>query len=73
MQEPLADLDGAAGAFSCSSRFGVIPLLGVLALSFTHWDGIGPIIPAGLDSWRVALTDPGLPHALVGHLRDHGR
>jgi len=44
--------------------FGVIPLLGVLALSFTRWDGIGVIHPAGLDSWRVELNDPGLPHAL---------
>ena len=44
--------------------FGVIPLIGVLALSFTQWDGIGPIMPAGLDSWRIALTDAGLPHAL---------
>ena len=44
--------------------FGVIPLLGVLALSFTSWDGIGDIRPAGFDSWRTALTDPGLAHAL---------
>jgi len=44
--------------------FGVIPLLGVLALSFTQWDGIGAIHFAGFDSWRQVLTDPGLPHAL---------
>jgi raffinose/stachyose/melibiose transport system permease protein len=44
--------------------FGVVPLLGVLALSFTEWDGIGQIRPAGFDSWRAVLTDPGLPHAL---------
>jgi len=44
--------------------FGVIPLLGVLVLSFTQWDGIGAIHPAGLDSWKAVLTDPGLPHAL---------
>jgi len=44
--------------------FGVIPLVGVLALSFTQWDGIGDIHPAGFDSWRAVLTDPGLPHAL---------
>ena len=44
--------------------FGVIPLLGVLGLSFTRWDGIGAISPAGFDSWRSVLKDPGLPHAL---------
>jgi raffinose/stachyose/melibiose transport system permease protein len=44
--------------------FGVIPLLGVLALSFTTWDGIGAIRPSGFTSWRAVLSDPGLPHAL---------
>jgi raffinose/stachyose/melibiose transport system permease protein len=44
--------------------FGVIPLLGVLVLSFTSWDGIGAIHPAGFASWRAVLTDPGLPHSL---------
>jgi raffinose/stachyose/melibiose transport system permease protein len=44
--------------------FGVIPLVGVLVLSFTQWDGIGEIRPAGFDSWRAVLADPGLPHAL---------
>jgi raffinose/stachyose/melibiose transport system permease protein len=44
--------------------FAVVPLLGVLLLSFTSWDGIGVIRPAGFDSWRAVLTDPGLPHAL---------
>jgi raffinose/stachyose/melibiose transport system permease protein len=44
--------------------FGVVPLLGVLGLSFTTWDGIGQIVPSGLTSWRAVLTDPGTPHAL---------
>ncbi|UQU62049.1 sugar ABC transporter permease [Couchioplanes caeruleus] len=44
--------------------FGVVPLLGVLALSFAQWDGIGEIKPAGLDAWQSVLSDPGLPHAL---------
>ena len=44
--------------------FAVLPLVGVLLLSFTSWDGIGVIRPAGFDSWRAELTDPGLPHAL---------
>ena len=44
--------------------FGVLPLLGVLLLSFASWDGIGEIRPAGFASWTAVLTDPGLPHAL---------
>ena len=44
--------------------FGVIPLLGVLGLSFTTWDTLGVIQPSGFDSWHQVLTDPGLPHAL---------
>jgi raffinose/stachyose/melibiose transport system permease protein len=44
--------------------FAVIPLVGVLLLSFTSWDGLGAIHPAGTASWRTVLTDPGLPHAL---------
>ncbi|HET6986462.1 MAG TPA: sugar ABC transporter permease [Kribbella sp.] len=44
--------------------FGVVPLVGVLVLSFTQWDGLGPIHPAGVSNWRVALKDPGLYHAL---------
>ncbi|WP_202880660.1 carbohydrate ABC transporter permease [Kribbella amoyensis] len=44
--------------------FGVVPLVGVLVLSFTQWDGLGAITPAGVSNWRVALQDPGLYHAL---------
>ncbi|WP_255948347.1 carbohydrate ABC transporter permease [Streptomyces odontomachi] len=44
--------------------FAVIPLVGVFALSFTTWDGIGAIHPSGLTSWRAVLTNPGLPHAI---------
>jgi len=44
--------------------FGVVPLVGVLALSFTQWDGIGEIHPAGLDSWKLVLNEPGLLHSL---------
>jgi raffinose/stachyose/melibiose transport system permease protein len=44
--------------------FAVIPLIGVFALSFTTWDGLGAIQPSGLDSWRAVLGDPGLPHAV---------
>ncbi|GGZ04437.1 carbohydrate ABC transporter permease [Streptomyces poonensis] len=54
----------AAPALVVFVGFAVIPLVGVFALSFTTWDGIGAIQPSGLTSWRAVLTDPGLPHAL---------
>jgi raffinose/stachyose/melibiose transport system permease protein len=44
--------------------FGVIPLLGVLALSFATWDGIGEIRFTGLDSWKAELKDPDLLHSI---------
>ena len=44
--------------------FGIVPLLGVLGLSFTTWDTLGVIKPSGFDSWHQVLTSPGLPHAL---------
>jgi raffinose/stachyose/melibiose transport system permease protein len=45
--------------------FAVIPLVGVLLLSFTSWNGISSTIHiTGLVSWRHVLSDPGLPHAL---------
>ena len=40
--------------------FGLIPLVGVLLLSFTTWDGIGTIHPSGLTTWRAVRSDPGL-------------
>jgi raffinose/stachyose/melibiose transport system permease protein len=46
------------------TAFGIVPLIGVLALSFTSWDGIGEILPAGFDNWMSVLADPGLLHAL---------
>jgi raffinose/stachyose/melibiose transport system permease protein len=44
--------------------FGVIPLVGVLVLSFTSWDGLGDISFTGTTSWAEVLADPGLLHAL---------
>jgi raffinose/stachyose/melibiose transport system permease protein len=54
----------ALPAFLMFLAFGVVPLVGVLALSFTTWNGIGDIRVSGLTSWRQTLTEPGLPHAL---------
>ena len=45
--------------------FGIVPLLGVVLLSFTRWNGLTTDIPlAGFESWRSVLGDPALPHAL---------
>jgi raffinose/stachyose/melibiose transport system permease protein len=44
--------------------FGIVPLLGVVFLSFTSWNGLGDINFTGFDSWRSVLGDPELPHAL---------
>jgi raffinose/stachyose/melibiose transport system permease protein len=54
----------ALPALAIFVAFGVIPLVGVLVLSFTTWDGIGQIHPSGFTSWRAVLTDPALPHTL---------
>ncbi|WP_395759777.1 sugar ABC transporter permease [Streptomyces althioticus] len=54
----------ATPALLLFTGFAVVPLIGVFALSFTTWDGIGSIRVTGLTSWRAVLTDPGLPHAL---------
>ncbi|MHA7179884.1 carbohydrate ABC transporter permease [Arthrobacter sp. MDB2-24] len=49
--------------------FAVVPLLGVLFLSFTHWNGLGAITWAGLESWRTALTDSVTLNALIVTLK----
>jgi raffinose/stachyose/melibiose transport system permease protein len=51
-------------ALAFFTAFGVIPLIGVLLLSFTSWNGIGEIVPLGIDNWVAVLTDPGFPHSL---------
>ncbi|MBB4908542.1 carbohydrate ABC transporter permease [Actinophytocola algeriensis] len=44
--------------------FAVIPLVGVFALSFTTWDGLGEIQLSGLDSWQAVLANSELTHAV---------
>ncbi|AMM31160.1 ABC transporter [Sinomonas atrocyanea] len=44
--------------------FAIIPLGGVVALSFTSWDGLGEIRFDGLSSWVRALGDPVTANAI---------
>lgn len=44
--------------------FAVIPLVGVIFLSFTSWNGLGDITLTGFDSWITALTSPVTLNAL---------
>jgi raffinose/stachyose/melibiose transport system permease protein len=48
----------AAPALVIFAVFALVPLVGVLVLSFTNWDGLGPISWDGTHSWARALTDP---------------
>ncbi len=45
--------------------FAVVPLIGVVVLSFTRWDGLGEIKLDGLSSWATVLTDPVTGNALI--------
>jgi raffinose/stachyose/melibiose transport system permease protein len=45
--------------------FGIVPLVGVLALSFAQWDGLGAIHTAGFSNWSSVLRDPALPHTVL--------
>nr|WP_208097239.1 sugar ABC transporter permease [Paenarthrobacter sp. MSM-2-10-13] len=45
--------------------FAILPLLGVLFLSFTRWDGLGEIKLDGLSSWNTVLADPVTGNALL--------
>ncbi|HEY8701071.1 MAG TPA: sugar ABC transporter permease [Arthrobacter sp.] len=45
--------------------FAVIPLAGVVFLSFTSWDGLREIRLDGLTSWGTVLTDPVTGNALL--------
>jgi raffinose/stachyose/melibiose transport system permease protein len=49
----------AAPALLLFGLFGVLPLVGVFALSFARWDGLGGIGWAGTLNWVAALQDGG--------------
>lgn len=45
--------------------FALIPLIGVLVLSFVNWDGLGPITFAGFSNWTRVLANPTTQHAML--------
>lgn len=47
----------AAPALLLFGLFGLVPLIGVAALSVARWDGLGSIGWAGLTNWTSVLTD----------------
>jgi raffinose/stachyose/melibiose transport system permease protein len=55
----------AAPALAFFLLFAVIPLMGVLFLSFTSWDGLREIKLDGLSSWTTVLADPVTGNALL--------
>ncbi|MDR0849640.1 MAG: sugar ABC transporter permease [Propionibacteriaceae bacterium] len=55
----------AAPALALFGVFAIVPLLGVLALSFTDWDGLGSPAWAGLSNWARILADPLTHEAFV--------
>lgn len=44
--------------------FAVVPLLGVVVLSFMSWDGLGDPVWAGADNWGRTLADPVTQNAM---------
>ncbi|MFF2346052.1 carbohydrate ABC transporter permease [Pseudarthrobacter sp. NPDC058119] len=55
----------AVPALAFFLAFAVVPLIGVVFLSFTSWNGLGEIKLDGLSSWTTVLTDPVTGNALV--------
>jgi len=45
--------------------FALLPIVGVIALSFTSWNGLGAITFDGTASWQKVLADPVTLNALV--------
>lgn len=54
----------AAPALGFFILFAIIPLFGVLVLSFMRWDGLGSPDWAGLVNWSAVLSDPTTVNAL---------
>jgi len=60
----LSHLLFAAPALLFFTVFALLPLIGVVVLSFTTWNGIGAIEFTGLTSWKEALTRSSTWHGL---------
>ena len=55
----------AAPALLFFTAFAIIPLIGVVVLSFAHWNGLGAITFAGTDNWVKVLTSPDTLDSLI--------
>lgn len=53
-----------APALTFFGFFAVVPLFGVVVLSFMSWDGLGTPQWAGVDNWWKVLQDPSTHHAM---------
>lgn len=58
-----APQSGPSGLFALPALvffglFAIIPLIGVIVLSFMNWDGLSSPSWAGLSNWATALADP---------------
>lgn len=54
----------AAPALVIFGFFAVIPLFGIVALSFVNWDGLGEMTWAGFENYEAAASDPVSRNAL---------
>ncbi|GGI06139.1 ABC transporter [Isoptericola cucumis] len=54
----------AGPALALFGVFAVVPLLGVVVLSFMSWDGLGDPVWAGIDNWGRTLADPVTQNAM---------
>ena len=54
----------AAPALAFFAAFAIIPLIGVVVLSFAHWDGLGTPTWAGGANWAEVLANPVTQNAM---------
>ena len=54
----------AVPAFVYFIALAIVPLVGVLLLSFTDWDGLGAITFSGIGNWLSVLSDPDIGRSL---------